>query len=149
VSQYQKKHSITHTYPDHQSSFISFLHLLQSIASSLFSVQFTCLMDFFAYPLSKSAGLSLCMAPSTSYSMHFFIQSLSSFCDLSNCSTDFDEIWQCEASQTSGPHTHTNATYFAVVPKLCHLILVFTWNSIFYLNITHPSDHSHEHNPLP
>jgi len=27
--------SCTHTYPDYQPSFISFLHLLQSIASSL------------------------------------------------------------------------------------------------------------------
>jgi len=36
VSRYQKKHSLTHTYPDHQSSFICFLHLLQSIASSLY-----------------------------------------------------------------------------------------------------------------
>ena len=27
VSRYQKKHSPTHTYPDHQSSFITFLHL--------------------------------------------------------------------------------------------------------------------------
>jgi len=37
VSQYWKKHSSTHTYPDHQLSFISFLHLLRSIASSLFN----------------------------------------------------------------------------------------------------------------
>jgi len=45
-------------------------------------------------------------------------------------------------------HAHTNATCFAIVPTLCHLILVslsqpFTWNSILYLNATHPSDHSH------
>jgi len=39
VSQYQKKHSPTHTYPDHQSSFICFLHLLWSIASSLFNLR--------------------------------------------------------------------------------------------------------------
>jgi len=42
-------------------------------------------------------------------------------------------------------HVHTIANCFAVVPRLCHLILVsqlITWNSIFYLNITHPSDHS-------
>jgi len=38
VSRYQKKHSLTHTYPDHQSSFISFIHLLQSIVSSLFNL---------------------------------------------------------------------------------------------------------------
>jgi len=34
VSQYQKKHSPTHTYRGHQSSFICFLHLLKSTASS-------------------------------------------------------------------------------------------------------------------
>ena len=33
VGQYQKKHLPTHTHPDHQISFINFLHLLQSIAS--------------------------------------------------------------------------------------------------------------------
>jgi len=45
-------------------------------------------------------------------------------------------------------NAHTIATCFAVVARLCHLFLVslsllFTWNSIFYLNVTHPSDHSH------
>jgi len=34
----RKKRSPTHTYPDHQTSFINFLHLLQSIASSLFNL---------------------------------------------------------------------------------------------------------------
>ena len=42
VSRYQKKHSPAHTYPDHQSSFISFFHLLWSIASPPFN--FTCLI---------------------------------------------------------------------------------------------------------
>jgi len=37
LSQYQKKHSPTHTYPDHQSSFICFIHLIRSMASFLFS----------------------------------------------------------------------------------------------------------------
>jgi len=35
VRWYQKKYSPTHTYPDHQPSFISLLHLLWSTASSL------------------------------------------------------------------------------------------------------------------
>jgi len=39
LSWYEKKHSPTHTYPDHQPSFISFLQLLQSIASSLFNLR--------------------------------------------------------------------------------------------------------------
>ena len=36
VSRYQKKHSPTHTHPDHRTSFITFLHLQRSMASSLF-----------------------------------------------------------------------------------------------------------------
>jgi len=76
VSRYQKKHSLTHTYSDHQSSFICFLHHLKSIASSLFNLhawQSFCTTSnhvFFRLPLG--------LAPSTSYSTHFFIQSLSS-----------------------------------------------------------------------
>jgi len=37
VDQYQKKHSPTHTHPVRQASFIHFLRLLRSIASSLFN----------------------------------------------------------------------------------------------------------------
>jgi len=73
VSRYQKKHSPTYTYPDHQSSFVSFLHLLQSIASS-HSVYM--LDSRFAQPFKIFIGLPLGLAPSTSYSIHFFTQSL-------------------------------------------------------------------------
>ena len=38
VSRYQKKHSPTH-HPDHHPIFISFFHLLRSIASSLFKLR--------------------------------------------------------------------------------------------------------------
>ena len=38
VGQYQKKYSPTHTHPGHRTSFINFLHLLRSIAFSLFSL---------------------------------------------------------------------------------------------------------------
>jgi len=38
VGQYQKKHSPTHTRPDRRTSFINFLHLLQSTASFLFDL---------------------------------------------------------------------------------------------------------------
>jgi len=38
LSQYQKKHSPTHTYRGHQSSLICLLHLLRSMASSLFNL---------------------------------------------------------------------------------------------------------------
>ena len=38
VSRNQKKHSPTHTYRGHQSSLICLMHLLQSMASSLFTI---------------------------------------------------------------------------------------------------------------
>jgi len=50
---------------------------------------------------------------------------------------------QCLLSAT---HAHAISTCFAVVQRLYHLFLVsqlITWDFIFYLNITHPSDHSH------
>jgi len=36
VGRYQKKHSPTHTHPDHRTFFIIFLHLQRSMASTLF-----------------------------------------------------------------------------------------------------------------
>ena len=68
VVRYQKKHSPTHTYPDHRTSFIIFLHLQRSVASSLFSLR--------AWQSSRTTslkvlfGLPLGLGPSTSYSIH-------------------------------------------------------------------------------
>jgi len=39
VGRYQKKHSPAHTHPGQHTSFITFLHLQQSTASSLFSLR--------------------------------------------------------------------------------------------------------------
>ena len=75
VGQYQKKHSPTHTHTDHRTSVIIFLHLQQSMASTLFilrawqSSHTTSLQVLFSLPLS--------LRPSTSYSVHFFTQSSS------------------------------------------------------------------------
>ena len=77
VGRYQKKHSPTHTHPDHRTSFIIFLHLQWSMASSLFILR--------AWQSSRTTslqvlfGLPLALGPSTSYSIHFFTQSSSSF----------------------------------------------------------------------
>ena len=76
VSRYQKKHSSTH-HLDHHPIFISFFHLPRSIASSLFKLrawQSFCTTSFHAL-----FGLPLGLEPSTSYSIHFFTQSVSSF----------------------------------------------------------------------
>jgi len=57
VSRYQKKHSPTHTYRGHQSSLICFIHLLRSMASSLYnpctwqSFSTISLQVFFGLPL--------------------------------------------------------------------------------------------------
>ena len=76
MSRYQKKHSPTH-HPDHHPIFISFFHLPRSIASSLFKLcawQSFCTTSFHVL-----FGLPLGLEPSTSYSIHFFTQSVSYF----------------------------------------------------------------------
>ena len=75
VGRYQKKHSPAHTHPCQHTSFVTFLHLQRSTASSLFSLR--------AWQSSRSTSfqvlfrLPLGLEPSTSYSMHFFTQSSS------------------------------------------------------------------------
>jgi len=83
-------------------------------------VQFTCLTVFF-HNLCPSFLWSFCWPGTpTSYSLHFFTQSLFSF----RCTCPYI------------------ATCFAVAPKLCHLILVSLSN--LYLEFaTYPSNHSH------
>ena len=80
VSRYQKIHSpFTHTYHDHQPSFIRFLHLLRYMVSFLFNLrarQSSCPVC-----LRVHFGLPLRLESSASYSIHFFTQSLSSFCN--------------------------------------------------------------------
>jgi len=76
VSRYQKKHSPTH-HPDHHPIFISFFHLPRSTASSLFKLR--AWQSFCTTSFHVLFGLPLGLEPSTSYSIHFFIQSVSSF----------------------------------------------------------------------
>ena len=124
VGWYQKKHSPTHTHPDHQTSFIVFLHLQRSMASSLFSLR--------AWQSSRTTsvqvlfGLPLGLGPSTSYFMHFFTQSSSSI--RSTCPYR-RSLFCC----------NTNA--MSSIPSLS-LSQLLTWESIFY-NATHLPDHSH------
>ena len=77
VSRYQKKHSPTHTHRGHQISlsassiYYDPWHPPYSIHTLYRTFSTICLQVFF--------GLSLYLAPSTSYSIRFFTQSLSSF----------------------------------------------------------------------
>jgi len=74
VSWCQKKHSPTHTYRGHQSSLICFIHLIRSMASSLFNQR--AWQSFSTISLQLFFRLPLGLARSTSYSIHFFIQSV-------------------------------------------------------------------------
>ena len=56
---------------------INFLHLLRDIASSLFNLR--AWQSFFTTSLQVLFSLSFGIEPSTSYSIHFFAQSLSFF----------------------------------------------------------------------
>jgi len=76
VSRYQKKHSPTH-HSEHHPVFISFFHLPWSIASSLFKLH--AWQSFCTTSLHVLFGLPLGLEPSTSYSIHFFTKSVSSF----------------------------------------------------------------------
>ena len=94
----QKIHSPTHTHPDQQPSFISFLHLFWSLFNLYGSQTFctTSLQVFFC--------LSLGLEPST----HTPYISSPNHCLLFT------------------KYAHTIATCFAVVPRLCHLTLFST-----------------------
>ena len=96
VSRYQKKHLPNHTYRGHQSSLICFLHLLQSMASS---VQFMCMTVFF-HNLSK---FSLVYLLAWHPPLHTPYISSPNHCLL------FAAL------------AHTITTCFVVVPRLCHL----------------------------
>ena len=76
VSRYQKKHSPTH-HPDHHPIIINFFHLPRSIASSL--IKLRAWQSFCTTSFHVLFGLPLGLEPSTSYSIHFFTQSVSSF----------------------------------------------------------------------
>jgi len=102
VSRYQKKHSPTHTNLDHQSSLICFLHLLRSTASSQFNL---CASQSFFTALSK---FSLAWHPP----LHTPYISSPNHCLL------------------FASHAHTIATSFAVVPRLCHIILLSSLNPL-------------------
>ena len=97
------------TYPDHHPTFISFFHLLRSVASSLFSLHTW--QSFCTTSLQVLFGLPLGLDPSTSHSIHFFTSQCLLF----------------------AAHAHTITTCFVVVPILYPLFLVSF--STFYLEL--------------
>jgi len=122
VSRYQKKHSPTH-HPDHHPIFISFFHLPQSIASSLFKLRAS--QSFCTTSLHVLFGLPIGLQPSTSYSIHFFTQSVSSF------------------HNTCPYHLNLFCCSINIISSIPSLSLNSLLGTVFYLNITQPSNHSH------
>jgi len=107
-------------HPDHHPIF-SFFHLPRSTASSLFKL--CAWQSFCTTSLHLLFRLPLGLEPATSHSIHFFTQSVSSFC---NTCLYHRNLFCCSINIISP------------IPSL-------SLNSLLgrYLNITHPSDHSH------
>ena len=99
VGRYQKKHSPTHTHPDHQTSFINFLHLLRSIASSCASYMPN---RPFPQPLSRSSLVYLLVWNPILHTPYI-------------SSPNHDLLFAA--------HAHTITACSAAVPRLCHPFL--------------------------
>jgi len=97
VGQYQKKHSPTHTHPDHRTSSINFLHLLQSVVT----------VYVFDSPLWQPlSGSSLVFLLVWDPQLHTpYISSPSHHLLFAT-------------------YSHTIAVFSAVIPMLCHLFLI-------------------------
>jgi len=92
---------------------------------SILPVQFTCL---------SSCLYNLCRKSSLVYLLLWHLPLHTPYTSSSN---------NCLLFTT---HAHTIATCFPVIRRLCHLIIVCLstlYLELFYLNVTHPSDHSH------
>jgi len=116
VSRYQKKHSPTHTYPDHQSSLISFLHLRQSIASSLFNLRALQPSGTPAADSQQGAmGHSLASCASLLHNLSPRILWSTSFLHPTLHTPYISSLNHCHLFAT---HAHTIATCFALLMRL-------------------------------
>ena len=101
------------------SSIIPYLLQTSTTIYGILPVQFTCL-TLFLHNLQVFFGPPLGLAPSTSYSMHFFTQSSSSFCstcsyhhNLFCCNTEImssnpslsSKTWHAERPDTRSPRS--------------------------------------------
>ena len=133
---HQKKHSPTHTHPNHRTSFINFLHFLQSIASSLFSLR--AWQSFSTTSLQVLFGLPLGLGPFTFYSMHFFTQSSSSF---RNTWSYHRSLFCCNTNAMSSiPSLSLSSLLgnlsFSLVPHIHLTILISArWSATHFLSL--------------
>jgi len=122
------KHSATHTYRGHQSSLISFLHLSRSMSSSVFNPRTW--QSFCTISLQVFFGLPLGLAPPTWYSVHFFTQSSSSFCNI----FPYHRNLFCCSTEIRSSNLSLSLNY---------LLGNGTLSCSFTVQTTHPSNHSH------
>ena len=99
VGRYQKKHSPTHTHPDHRTSFIIFLHLQRS--SSVYELD-----SPLGQPFSRS---SLVFLLALDPQLH------------TPC------ISSPNQHHLFAAHAHTKAACFAAIPMLCHLTVTICY----------------------
>ena len=66
VGRYQKKHSPAHTHPGQRTSFITFLHLQWSMASSLFSLR--------AWQSSQTTSFQVLWSSPWSWTLNFILR---------------------------------------------------------------------------
>ena len=107
----------------HLSCSSAILYLLWSTASSLLKLR--AWQSFCTTSLQVLCGLPFALEPSASYSIHFFIKSLSSVCNTCPC---HHNLFCCSTE------------ILLSIPSLAFNYLLET---IFYLNVTRPSNHSH------
>ena len=134
VCRYQKKHSPTHTHPDHRTSFIIFLHLQYNDPW---------------HPLCSVYELDSPLGQPLSRSSLVFLLAL-----------DPQLYTPCISSPNHrhlfAAHAHTNAACFTAIPMLCHLYLVslsqlLTWEEVPFVRrsrLLHQSGTQfHRHKP--
>jgi len=142
----RKKHSLTNTHPDHRTSLINFLHLLQSIASSLFSL--CAWQSSLTTTLQAIFGLPLGLGPFTSYSMHFFTQSSSSF--HSTCPYHRSLLCCNNNAMSSIPNLSLSSLFrnlsFSLMPHI-HLTsrIAARWSAIATTNISNKKRPIHQY----
>jgi len=108
VSLYQRNEEpVSLTHPPSSSPSNLYQLLPSTTIHSILPVQFTCLTILLHNLCPSPLCLSLGVEPSTSYSIHFFSKSVSSF----------------------AAHAHTIVTCFAIVPRLYHLFLCLFVNN--------------------
>jgi len=97
------------------TSTISFLHLLPSIASSLYNLH---AWQSFCTTSPSPFGLPLGLEPSTSYSIHFFTQSLSSFCN-NTCSYHRNLFWRSTEITAHSENNNVDKKLLCILASSC------------------------------